>query len=90
MRWALESRPVIDMAHGVLMAACQCTASQAWQILVEISQHTNIKLRAVGQHIVDSTNGPPPPGPVRDTLQRAAARHTPTPASAHPTSRRAD
>ncbi|MFD9219062.1 ANTAR domain-containing protein [Streptomyces sp. NPDC060064] len=71
LRHALSTHPVIDMARGVIMATASCTPDQAWQVLVNVSQHTNIKLREIAQHIVDSVEGPPPAKPVRAALSSA-------------------
>ncbi|MDX3752632.1 ANTAR domain-containing protein [Streptomyces sp. AK08-02] len=80
---AIESRPVIDQARGILMAVEACTADEAWTALRDASQHTNTKLRDVAEAIVTvSTGGPPPPEPVRTALRDAVRRrhardHTP-------------
>lgn len=55
LRKAMESRPVIDQAKGVLMAAYRLSPEETWKVLVGVSQRTNIKLRTVAQNIVDST-----------------------------------
>ncbi len=52
---ALESRGVIDQAKGILMGQRRCTADEAFQLLVDISQDTNRKLRDVAQTLVHST-----------------------------------
>ncbi|CAK7284931.1 ANTAR domain-containing protein [Streptomyces sp. RM1] len=77
LRHALDSRPVIDQARGVLMAAHGCTPDQAWEILRETSQRTNTKLRHIADAITASAapDGPPPPEPLRAALRAAAARH---------------
>ncbi|MEU0990997.1 ANTAR domain-containing protein [Streptomyces sp. NPDC005953] len=69
LRKALASHPVIDMARGVIMATTSCTPEDAWQILVQVSQHSNTKLREVARHIVESAYGPPPPPQVRGALR---------------------
>lgn len=53
---ALGSRGVIDQAKGILMAEHRCTPDAAFERLVDLSQHTNRKLRDVAQQIVDSTS----------------------------------
>ncbi|MEW2623560.1 ANTAR domain-containing protein [Streptomyces sp. NPDC048106] len=77
LRHALDSRPVIDQARGVLMAAHGCTPDQAWQILRETSQHTNTKLRRIAAAVTASATagGPPPPEALRRALRAAAAHH---------------
>lgn len=71
LRRALLSHPVIDLARGIIMATAPCTPEQAWQVLVDVSQHTNIKLRDIAQRIVDSVDGPPPEKSVRAALRSA-------------------
>ncbi|MFJ9924905.1 anti-anti-sigma factor [Streptomyces misionensis] len=77
LRHALDSRPVIDQARGVLMAAHGCTPDTAWDILRETSQRTNTKLRHIAAAVIASAapDGPPPPDPLRAALRAAAARH---------------
>lgn len=55
---ALESRPVIDQAKGILMRDRGCTASEAFDLLVAASQRTNRKLRTIAQDVVDSVASP--------------------------------
>ncbi|MCA1220139.1 ANTAR domain-containing protein [Streptomyces sp. 8L] len=74
LRHALESHPVIDMARGLVMAAGGCTPDDAWRVLVEVSQHTNIKLRDIAQSLVDGVDGPPPAPPVREALNASLRR----------------
>ncbi|WP_407699975.1 ANTAR domain-containing protein [Streptomyces liliiviolaceus] len=49
LRTALERRPVIDMARGVLMALWSCSADDAWEVLVNVSQHSNTKLYDIAE-----------------------------------------
>ncbi|MBX3287307.1 MAG: GAF and ANTAR domain-containing protein [Actinobacteria bacterium] len=49
---ALESRSVIEQAKGIIMGTTGCSADQAFQRLVEQSQHENIKLRELAAEIV--------------------------------------
>ncbi|WP_329273151.1 ANTAR domain-containing protein [Streptomyces sp. NBC_01451] len=75
LQQAIESRPVIDQARGILMAVEACTADQAWNALRDASQHTNTKLRDVAEALVAaSTGGPPPAQPVRTALRDAVRR----------------
>jgi anti-anti-sigma factor len=75
LRQALVSRPLIDRATGVLMAAEVCTAEEAWGILRETSQRANVKLRLVARAVVRSVDGPPPEEPVLSALRFALLRH---------------
>jgi GAF domain-containing protein len=52
---ALESRGVIDQAKGILMAQRRCTADEAFDALVKLSQHSNRKLRDVAEQLVHDT-----------------------------------
>lgn len=51
----LRSQPVIEQAKGVLMGYYGLDADTAFTVLKRWSQHSNIKLRAVAQAIVDGT-----------------------------------
>ncbi|GGN28963.1 transcriptional regulator [Lentzea pudingi] len=51
---ALVSRAVIDQAKGVLMVVHSCTADEAFSMLVQRSQHDNVKLRDVAKALLDS------------------------------------
>jgi AmiR/NasT family two-component response regulator len=48
------SRAVIDQAKGILMAVHKCTPDEAFSMLVERSQHENVKLRDVAKNLLDS------------------------------------
>ncbi|WP_399067014.1 ANTAR domain-containing protein [Streptomyces winkii] len=67
----METRPVIDQAHGVLMAAYRCTPRNAWHVLVTVSQNTNVKLHKVAEALVDTTQGHPLPEPLSSALRTA-------------------
>ncbi len=54
MRQAMESRSVIDQAIGVTMAEERCNPTQAFDLLVRLSQVSNRKLRDIAQAIVDA------------------------------------
>ncbi|WP_245979333.1 ANTAR domain-containing protein [Streptomyces diacarni] len=73
LRQAAESRPVIDQARGMVMALAPCDAQTAWWVLVQVSQHSNVKLRRVARALVAGVEGTPVPEPVRGAL--AAALH---------------
>lgn len=77
LRRAMETRPVIDQAHGVLMAAYRCTPTAAWSVLVTVSQRTNVKLHKVAAALVQSTQGEPLPEPYSSAL-RSALKKTST------------
>jgi anti-anti-sigma factor len=75
LRHAIVSRPVIDQARGMLMAAHGCTSQEAWTILRETSQLSNTKLRTVATLLTSGTRGAPPPAQVRTALRTALSRH---------------
>jgi GAF domain-containing protein len=50
-RSALESRDVIGQAKGILMARHQLSASDAFDLLREVSQARNVKLRALAEEV---------------------------------------
>ena len=52
---AMQSRAIIEQAKGILMGAQQCTADEAFQILVRISQRENRKLREIAEEFVTRT-----------------------------------
>ncbi|MEU8951789.1 ANTAR domain-containing protein [Streptomyces sp. NPDC048489] len=71
LRQAVESHAVVDQAIGVLIARRRCSAAEAWEVLREVSQHTNTKLRRVADLVVGSTQGCPLPDAVRVALEDA-------------------
>lgn len=71
LRNAMETRPVIDQAKGVLMAAYSLPPEDAWKILVTVSQHSNTKLNAVADEIVASTQEGVVDGRLRTMIEAA-------------------
>ncbi|MEV4038526.1 ANTAR domain-containing protein [Streptomyces umbrinus] len=74
LKRALQTRPVIDLARGVLMASFGLSAEGAWTVLVEASQHTNTKLRYVAEELVNAVNGDEMPEPFQQQIAAAATR----------------
>jgi hypothetical protein len=74
LRTALSSRPLIDIARGILIASTPCTSKQAWDVLVAASQNSNIKLRDIAHQLVESFHGTPLPPATRRALH-TAIRH---------------
>ncbi|CAM5713023.1 hypothetical protein SALBM311S_04201 [Streptomyces alboniger] len=68
---ALASRAVIDQARGVVMALAPCSSDRAWHLLVDVSQHCNIKLRDVAAALVATTTDRTLPEPIQRELRRA-------------------
>jgi AmiR/NasT family two-component response regulator len=54
MRVAALSRAVIDQARGILMAEHHCGPDEAFDILRQLSQRSNRKIRDLAVEIVDS------------------------------------
>ena len=52
-----RSRAVIDQAKGILMGTRRCTAEEAFDILVRLSQQSQRKLRDVANALVEQTTG---------------------------------
>ena len=61
----MQTRPVIDMARGALMASFALNADDAWAVLVEASQHSNTKLHQLAQDLVDALGTGPLPDPMK-------------------------
>ncbi|MER6209030.1 ANTAR domain-containing protein [Streptomyces sp. NPDC001642] len=68
---ALETRAVIDQARGMVMALAPCSGDRAWDLLVDVSQHCNIKLRVVATALVATTADEALPAPIQRELRRA-------------------
>lgn len=69
LRRAMETRPAIDQAKGVLMAAYGLSPDEAWKILVTVSQQSNTKLHLVAGEIVSSADGSPVDGRLRRFIE---------------------
>ncbi|MDR6988684.1 hypothetical protein J2Y66_003188 [Paenarthrobacter nitroguajacolicus] len=59
LRAAMESRTVIDVATGIIIAQNRCTQEEAIELIKKASSNRNVKLRVVAQAIVDSAGGGP-------------------------------
>ena len=71
---ALATRATIDQALGMVMVLAPCSSERAWDLLVEVSQHSNIKLRDVAAALVAITQDETLPEPVQRELCRALRR----------------
>ncbi|MEU6660009.1 ANTAR domain-containing protein [Streptomyces sp. NPDC046821] len=74
LRRAMQTRPVIDLARGILMASYGLSADDAWQVLVSVSQNTNTKLHRVAGDLVDSVTGDPLPEQFQELLAATVAK----------------
>ncbi|GAP55852.1 GAF and ANTAR domain-containing protein [Arthrobacter sp. 92] len=57
LRATLESRTVIDIAVGIVMAQNRCSQEAAIRILTDASSNSNVKLRDIARSLVDSVGG---------------------------------
>jgi len=73
LKRAMLTRPVIDLARGILMASFGLSREDAWSVLVDVSQHTNTKLHKLAEELVDSVNGASLPDHVQQQLSAAVA-----------------
>lgn len=74
LREAMVSRAVIEQARGMLMAIASCSAQTAWDALVEISQHSNVKLRNVSAALVAAATGGRLPPEMEPAYRHAIAQ----------------
>lgn len=74
LRRAMQTRPTIDLARGILMASFGLSSEDAWTVLVEASQNTNTKLHALAGDLVTAVKGDPLPDAVREQLSSAVAK----------------
>ncbi|MFD3308791.1 anti-sigma factor antagonist [Streptomyces sp. NPDC058694] len=76
LKRAMQTRPVIDLARGVLMASFGLSPENAWNVLVAVSQNTNTKLHHLAEDMVGAVQGEPLPEPLRQQLAAAVAELT--------------
>ena len=54
LRKAMDSREIIGQAMGILMERHRIIASQAFDLMVHVSQRSNVKLRAIAEELVQT------------------------------------
>ncbi|MFD5156890.1 ANTAR domain-containing protein [Streptomyces hawaiiensis] len=85
LRRAMQTRPTIDLARGILMASFGLSPEAAWSVLVRTSQNTNTKLHDLAHDLVGSVHGSTLPEQVQRQLAAAVAGASrPGDAAAHP------
>ncbi|GLX52974.1 ANTAR domain-containing protein [Streptomyces hygroscopicus subsp. hygroscopicus] len=52
LKRAVTSHAVVDQAIGMMVAFGRVTPRQGWEVLRDVSQHTNIKLRNVAELVL--------------------------------------
>jgi AmiR/NasT family two-component response regulator len=78
MKEALASHAVIDQAIGMVVALGRVSPDRGWQVLKEVSQHTNIKLRHIAELILIWGRCGDIPADIRAALEDALDRYGPT------------
>lgn len=76
LRHAIGSHAVVDQALGVLIAVHRIPPDAGFEVLREVSQHTNIKLHTVAKELIDRALGQPLPVPVEQKLGEVVQRHS--------------
>ncbi|MCF1592114.1 ANTAR domain-containing protein [Streptomyces muensis] len=74
LRRAMQTRPTIDLARGILMASFSLSSEEAWTVLVTASQNTNTKLHSLADDLVTAVKGDALPDEVQEHLSAAVAR----------------
>jgi hypothetical protein len=74
LRRAMQTRPTIDQACGMLMATFGLSPQTAWSVLVAVSQNTNTKLHCLASDLVGTVQGDPLPKAVQEQMAAAVAK----------------
>ncbi|MER8225323.1 ANTAR domain-containing protein [Streptomyces sp. NPDC094143] len=76
LRHAVESHARVDQAIGVLLTVHRLEPAVGFDVLREVSQHTNIKLHVVAEAVIEwALCEEPLPPPFDRELQEALQRH---------------
>ncbi|MEV7450944.1 ANTAR domain-containing protein [Streptomyces nigra] len=86
LQHAVFSHAIVDQAIGVVIAYGGVRPDTAWDVLKEVSQHTNTKLREVAEHVVRWPHDGQLPEDVRSALTASVTRVNPHHRVAQPTS----
>jgi hypothetical protein len=78
LKEAMASHAVVDQAIGMVVALGRVTPDQGWEVLKDVSQHTNIKLRNVADLILIWGRSGEMPPEIRAELEDALDRYGPT------------
>ncbi|MFB7508328.1 ANTAR domain-containing protein [Streptomyces broussonetiae] len=78
LKEAVTSHQVADQAIGMVVVLGRVSPDQVWEVLKEVSQHTNIKLRNVADLILIWGRMGQMPADIRAELEDALDRHGPT------------
>ncbi|MDT0482125.1 MULTISPECIES: ANTAR domain-containing protein [Streptomyces] len=78
LKEAMVSHAVVDQAIGMVVALGRVTPDQGWEVLKDVSQHTNIKLRNVADLILIWGRSGEIPPEIQAELEDALDRYGPT------------
>ncbi|MFE7853076.1 ANTAR domain-containing protein [Streptomyces sp. NPDC057403] len=73
LRRAMQTRPDIDVARGILMASFGLSADAAWAVLVTASQNSNTKLHQLARDLMGAVDGSALSAEVRQRMADAVA-----------------
>jgi hypothetical protein len=76
LRHAVESHATVDQAIGVLTAIHQLPPATGFEVLREVSQHTNTKLHTVAETVIGWALGQPLSPQVGQELDAAVQRRS--------------
>ncbi|MFD4879577.1 ANTAR domain-containing protein [Streptomyces sp. NPDC058420] len=76
LRHAIGSHATVDQAIGVLAAIHRLAPVAGFEVLREVSQHTNIKLHTVAEMVISWVLGQPLPEAVGQELDAAVQRRS--------------
>lgn len=71
----VDSHAIVDRAVGVLIAVHGISPAAAFEVLHELSQHTDVELHSVAESLLAQALGQPLPEPVLQKLNAAVRRH---------------
>ncbi|MFF9768672.1 ANTAR domain-containing protein [Streptomyces sp. NPDC053086] len=78
LKEAMTSHAIVDQAIGMVVALGRVTPDEGWEVLKEVSQHSNIKLRHIAELILIWGRRGEIPADIRAALEDALDRHGPT------------
>ncbi|MET7695424.1 ANTAR domain-containing protein [Streptomyces sp. NPDC005483] len=78
LKEAVASHAVVDQAIGMVVALGRIAPDVGWEVLKDVSQHTNIKLRNVAELILIWGRSGEIPPEIRVELEDALDRYGPT------------
>lgn len=78
LKEAVASHAVVDQAIGMVVALGRVSPDEGWEVLKDVSQHTNIKLRNVAELILIWGRSGEIPAEIAAELEDALDRYGPT------------